>query len=833
MSQSKPQSQSQPLIPTIQTGIKPSNDVNRSEALEIDEWLMGEIGVIEEKEKEIERYLADGIEYTGYKEELLQIIGPNIEKYWNIRPNNKGYMGKTIMKEAIIKYLESTTVDDDSSKQSFDVELAFAMHSTDTDIARAFYKSEQPADDLRFIYTNRYKILLKVLEYVLGLRCYLTSIVRVLSKKDLDFFDMLKIRPYRIGLIASISVADMDKLAMIVNKFRPTDETKVERNIAYIHQYMTDCNELEGSTMLPLSRAKYMEVGYHLSKTEYEKVFDKGVYLSDIQRENLIAYFNVPLENMQLPKSGWTGGYNNYKLLTGDHKEYVERGIGKIVKVRGIEYLIDFEVYKKEIYIYNRLYDLIPIHETIDNYEFDNMLSEFERVKGIKLEERQVEAVRTCLQATNTFSVITGGAGSGKTTNINAVVYMLINGLGYNECDIGFVAPTGKAAQRIKEATGFEAKTIHSQFKIGVPVKKKDEPDNFPFKVLFIDESSMINLDLMYQMLQKVPDGIKLIFCGDINQLVPIGFGQPFSDMIAYSPVTTLNVMKRAEGTSLVTANAKKIAQNQGVLQYGNDFNLISTEAYQTEVVQHIKKLISAGVSLDDIQVVSPVSTSKYSWGCKSMNKVLQQAFNPFGVGVQQKFGDTFKIGDRVIQTQNDYEVTHYKYEAGKYVPDEPTGVFNGDLGKVVNIYNAEQMTKMTDDEEIKTLAQRHNAIFVIVQYQVVDDTYYIIYNTRTTNADGNMLGDHYEVIGGVLQNLSLAYALTVHKMQGSASPYIIILWYKMQRQDFLSRNMLYTAITRASKAVTIFGDEKAIEQARGIVSNDKRVTFMKQYYNT
>lgn len=826
----------------------PVREVNRSTILPPDNALIDRYNKLGREVTRIKHRIFQGVHEdpdNTYCNSLLERVGKNIIDNWARRPDGVGYTGKTIFKEAVKRVAESEG--DTETKDTCVIDRMFDMYDSTPLLARIWCGVEK--DDrygTRILLTRRYEILLKVLEYILGLKCDLGKVNSYVQSEGYTIYDFIPVAPYRLGLLANISVSDLDKLAMVGGVFDKPDQLG-DRSIAYVHEYMTDYNRLDGSTLLREQDARIrIKVGYHITLKEYTNLLSKrgkrGVFLVDNVATNIKTYFNLTDGDISIPLDAWEKTSVDCFRRHGDIDTYIESGMGVMVSIRGVQYLMDFNIYKQELYIYNKLYLLhssIPatVDDTVDIMDksaIKSKLHDFEQMMGsnFKLEKRQYEAVETAIAPDNSFVVVTGGAGSGKTTIINAIVYMYINHLGYTEEEIAFVAPTGKAAQRVREATGYKAKTIHSQFQIGVGV---DSDSEFPYKVLFIDESSMIALDLMYQMLKKLPDDIRIIFTGDINQLIPIGFGQPFADVINYAPVATLNVMKRAEGASLVAKNAKVIAQGAGVLDYGEGFEFCNESDYGSRVVDEIKSLVKTGVSFDDIQVISPVQTSKYGWGCTNLNNIIQQAFNSRGIAVMHKVAKdtycTYRVGDRVIHLQNNSEMPHYVLINGKIVSSDGAGVFNGDIGKVKSIYNVEQIKDITDDSDLLAHCMRDNTIFVEVEYTSPDGVFSIFYTCHTVNPDGSMVGGGYEVQGGSLSQIGLAYVLTVHKMQGSQAKYIILLWYKMQRSGFLSRNMLYTAITRASKGVLILGDEQAINDARGVVSNDKRETFLKLYF--
>ena len=828
---------------------KESTEINRSEMLKVRHTLIEKANDIEKRQEQIIEYITEKCINYEFDESLIEDlyhnIGMRIIENWGKQPEvGVGFTGRALFKQAMLR-VTSTDKDTKMVSQLFD------MYGFSPDIVELWMYNDMDAIDsnpiLQLLIKYRTNILYSLYETVLQLNCDLEKVDNHCRRYGYSVFEMMIVSPYRIGIAAPISVKDLDKLAMISKLFDKPEQLS-DRSVSYYHEYLTDENLMEGSTIIAEQQARIrVRAGYHLSKAEYTRLMQtrasRGIYFDYNLTVNMRCYFGLYDMDMSLPLSGWKENYTDcYLQSVNAFDTYIQRGIG-IRVVLDKPYIIDFDLFRKEIFIYeklNKMSSSIPPIENIDMY-----INRFELSQGsnFKLEERQRQAIKQCFVSNNTINVITGGAGSGKTTLIKAIVYVYTTALGYtieiddeNKIpDIVFVAPTGKAANRIYESTGFPARTIHSKFRIGLT--DDAEASDIVFKVLFCDECSMINLDVMYQMLKKVPDDARIIFSGDINQLVPIGFGQCFADIINFAPVTTLNVMKRAEGTSLIAKNAKRLVSGYETLSVGNDFKIKNVTDFKNSIAETIDYLVTKGSNIDDIQVISPVATDKYEWGTRKMNIYLQELLN-HGVPVTQKIHqrkhkdsyDTFQVGDRVIQTKNNTEMIQYIVENNQYVANGQ-GVLNGDIGKIRRILTSAEMFISTTDNELLIQCENPNAIFVDVEYIVAGSTYSIIYTTKTTNPDGKPTYNGYETSGGNISQIQLGYAITVHKMQGSQSKHIILLWYPMRRKDFLSRNMLYTAITRAEKDVTIFGDDFAIESARHIISNDARTTYLKLYF--
>ena len=394
----------------------------------------------------------------------------------------------------------------------------------------------------------------------------------------------------------------------------------------------------------------------------------------------------------------------------------------------------------------------------------------------ITLASKQVEAVKCAL--TNKVVVITGGPGTGKTTIINAILKI------FAKAGVKFMlaAPTGRAAKRMSEATGHGAKTIHRLLEYSIQKGGFQKNDQTPLKcdLLVVDEASMIDTILMHHLLKAVPLTATFILVGDVNQLPSVGAGAVLQDIIASRavPVMELNEIFRQARESLIIVNAHKI--NQGLMPTFNpsgrklaDFYCIEQEEPEKVlgiILELVKERIPSRFGfdpIDDIQVLTPMH--KGLVGAGNLNLELQQALNP-GPDSLTRGGRNFRLQDKVMQIQNNYEKE----------------VFNGDLGRIVRI-----------DPESQE---------VIIDF------------------DGRKVPYDYADLDEVV----LAYAISIHKSQGSEYP-AVVMPILTQHYVLLQRNLIYTAVTRGRKLVVIVGTRKAL--AMGI-KNDKtkrRYTFLEK----
>ena len=400
----------------------------------------------------------------------------------------------------------------------------------------------------------------------------------------------------------------------------------------------------------------------------------------------------------------------------------------------------------------------------------DKALPWVERKTGLALAPGQAHAVRTALSSK--VSVITGGPGVGKTTIVNAILRIL----SAREVDILLCAPTGRAAKRMSEATGFEAKTIHRLLEVDPRTGgfKRDGGNPLDCGLLVIDETSMVDVLLMRALLAAVPDGSALLIVGDVDQLPSVGPGQVLADIIASGavPVVRLTEVFRQAARSRIVTAAHGI--NRGAIpdlarpEGESDFYFVAAEDPETAVsriVELVKTRIPRRFGLDpvrDIQVLCPMNRG--GAGARSLNIELQAALNPAGERRVERFGWTFAPGDKVMQIENDYDKE----------------VYNGDIGVVADV-----------DPEAGELTARF---------------------------EGRDLSYGF----GELDALVPAYAATVHKSQGSEYPAVVIP-VLTQHYAMLKRNLLYTGVTRGKRLVVLVGQKKAVAIAVRNASGRRR----------
>ena len=435
--------------------------------------------------------------------------------------------------------------------------------------------------------------------------------------------------------------------------------------------------------------------------------------------------------------------------------------------------------------------------DNTDEKEEKRILEQIENVEkelSIGLDELQHQAVLEA--ARNGIFILSGGPGTGKTTTINAIIrYFEREGM-----DIMLAAPTGRAAKRMTEATGFEAKTIHRLLELNGAFAEdgkrarfeKNEDSPLETDVLIIDEMSMVDIHLFYALLRAVPLEVRLILVGDVNQLPSVGPGQVLRDLIDSRefPLVILQKIFRQATKSDIVVNAHRINQGEAIslTNKSEDFFFLKRDnvdvIYKHMILLILEKLPKyVEASPMQIQVLTPMR--KGSLGVEVLNGILQKYLNPSSDNKKEHLHGavTFREGDKVMQIKNNYQLEWEIVNRYNLPIDRGTGVFNGDMGIVLSINDFAQT--------------------LIVEYE-----------------DHKRVQYHFSQ----LDELELAYAVTIHKSQGSEYPAVLLPLLGGPRQ-LMNRNLLYTGITRAKKCVTILGSEETVMEMIANGNARKRYT--------
>ena len=426
--------------------------------------------------------------------------------------------------------------------------------------------------------------------------------------------------------------------------------------------------------------------------------------------------------------------------------------------------------------------------------QIELQLDALEREKGIELDALQRRAVFEA--AGNGLFILSGGPGTGKTTTINAIIrYFEKSGM-----DIMLAAPTGRAAKRMTEATGFEAKTIHRLLELnglaeeGGRHVRFERNEDYPLEtdVVIIDEMSMVDIHLLYALLKALSLETRLILVGDVNQLPSVGPGQVLRDIInsgAFSTIVLEKIFRQAASSDIVV-NAHKINRGEKITLGTKSRDFLFLKRDRADVIyKHMIELMRdrlpryVKASPLQIQVLTPMR--KGNLGVEKLNDILQKYLNPKDSGKKEYiYGTTlFREGDKVMQVKNNYQLEWEIQNSFGLMVDKGTGIFNGDMGVIVSISEfAKQMLVKYEEEKLV----------------------------------------HYSL--DQLDELELAYAITIHKSQGSEYPAVIMPLLGGPRQ-LMNRNLLYTGITRARQCVMILGSEETVSQMIQNEDEQKRYT--------
>ncbi len=462
------------------------------------------------------------------------------------------------------------------------------------------------------------------------------------------------------------------------------------------------------------------------------------------------------------------------------------------------------------LYYYAELNCARMLHElNMSMYKTENLPSQnalitgrLEKIAGdlnMELDELQLQAAIEGIN--NGLFILSGGPGTGKTTTINLIIRYFED----EQLDIFLAAPTGRAAKRMTEATGFEARTIHRMLELNSALSDEDarkvrfernEENPLEADVIIIDEMSMVDIQLFQALLRAIVPGTRLILVGDVNQLPSVGPGQVLRDLMGskcFPTVVLQKIFRQAEQSDIIV-NAHRINRGEQIaldnksrdffMLERNDINVIYKHMIQL-IQDKLPPYVNAGVY--DIQVLTPMR--KGSLGCETLNGILQRYLNPPDAGKREYVSGEhiFREGDKVMQVKNNYQL-EWEILSRYGIPiDKGTGVFNGDMGRIVEI--------------------NETAASLVVEY---DEQKHVTYPFA------------------MLEELELSYAITIHKSQGSEYPAVIMPLLGGPRMLF-NRNLLYTGITRAKSCVTILGSSGTVRSMIDNVSENRRYTGLVQ----
>lgn len=436
---------------------------------------------------------------------------------------------------------------------------------------------------------------------------------------------------------------------------------------------------------------------------------------------------------------------------------------------------------------------------SVDKTLVERKIKKLEKKQNITLDQLQREAVISALGGGVT--IITGGPGTGKTTTINTILQIL-----YEEgMEVLLAAPTGRAAKRMSETTGWEAQTIHRLLEVNGDLDtdgrnrmrfERNEQQPLESDVIIVDEFSMVDIYLLHALLKAIVPGSRLIMVGDVNQLPSVGPGNVLKDMIQadFCKVVRLNQVFRQAAESHIVLNAHRINAGENIL-FGQDYkdffyieeetHLDVTNMVVTLLAEELAKYLK--IRPYEIQVLAPMR--KGELGVEKLNVILQKYMNPKSDEKKEKefHGILFRESDKIMQIKNDYQIQWEKKNDYGDVYEQGTGVFNGDVGIIKRILPLEEMVEIEFDERR----------LVKYEYSRMDE-------------------------------VELAYAITIHKSQGSEYPAVVLPILSGPKVLF-TRNLLYTAVTRAKKCVVMVGMQTAMNQMIQNVNEQKRYSGLEE----
>lgn len=684
-------------------------------------------------------------------------------------------------------------------------------------------------------------------------------------------------RPYALTFLhPDMGIEALDLLACFTGTANEPQMVIPLRSAAFMHNHL--CSETGNSSRSLIFKrgTLYPKTGYTLTKKYQANYRETGGMLNAFQQA-LSQELLGEVDNRLIPPAYEPYVVSDKLVIPLDIDvdmlmyHYLSSGLGIEITHAGERYLMDYSHAYQFAYCMHRLYKTARLNNR--DLEYSKYRADFEALKGFTLEDEQARAAELLNFGAG---CLVGTAGSGKTTTLEYLIYCLKNAQGISEDKVALVAPTGMAARRMSDCTGVAASTINSRFRIhdsGFSWRDTEKKKGLSksYDVVIFDEASMMSLSLLYKALVKLPDDTRLYFVGDTAQLPSIDPCKMLVDMLTFLPFVRLNVTKRASGLSGITANCTNLLGSAPMqLSSGVDVGVIPCRD-DDSVVEIISDLCSyhmGGAIIPNveeplrnpdnsprvfaplgIQVVTPVSKASYSWSSTRLNLALQDIFNPKKRGMMRVyFTDTvngdceLRVGDRVLNSTNRYEEPRYVWhdKATLTLQQVGMGVMNGDIGviKEIRVSTDFNFVKETDDgilpdTEALKLASFSSAttkVYILVEFTgSAGDKYMVKY---VGYADAGLHSGVQVTPSRELRSLSLAYAVTVHKMQGNQADLVIAPLFscKGRNNNFVNRNLVYTAWSRATKGLYIIGDVSSAQgstlaRARACDSNASRLS--------
>ena len=627
----------------------------------------------------------------------------------------------------------------------------------------------------------------------------LAMAARIVRRFKEDTFRIIEEEPERLAEIKGISNRKAMEIASQVNEKRDLRQAMI-----FLQQYGITMNlavkvyQAYGQDVYGIIRENPYRLGDGVGfRTADEIAARVGIRMdSDFRVRSGILYTLLQASgegHTYLPETELTPRASKLLNVTAEQveKQYMDLAIERKIILKQME--DQTQIYAASFYYMEAntatMLKRLNVSYDVSDAEIEQRIRGIEKKSGMTLDEHQVTAVKEAVR--NGLLVITGGPGTGKTTTINTIIrYFELEGL-----EIFLAAPTGRAAKRMSETTGFEARTVHRMLELNGGAEgsggfERDESNPLEANVIIVDEMSMVDISLMYSLLKAISVGTRLILVGDVNQLPSVGPGSVLRDIIQSHACNVVMLTKifRQASTSDIIVNAHKINHGEEVILDNKSMDFFFLKRYDADVIinvvlQLIKQKLPKFVDATpyDIQVLTPMR--KGLLGVERLNGILQRYMNPpANDKVEKEYGSTvFREGDKVMQTKNNYQLAWEIRTKFGLTVDKGLGIFNGDMGIIRQINDfAEQM---------------------IIEFD-----------------EGRMVEYPYKL----LDELELAYAITIHKSQGSEYPAVVIPLLSGPMM-LMNRNLLYTAVTRARKCVTLVGNEVTFQQMIRNTSQQKR----------